>query len=38
MVADHPHAEDSTDKLPLPWLLVVVAWVWLLALALLVTA
>jgi len=38
MVADHPHTEHPTGKLPLPWLLVVVAWVWLLALALLVIA
>ena len=38
MVADHSHAEHPTDKLPLPWLLVVVGSVWLLALALLVIA
>jgi len=33
MLADHPQGERN-DRLPLPWLLVVVAWAWLLALAL----
>lgn len=37
MLADHPRDERS-DHLPLPWLLVVVAWAWLLALALFVLA
>lgn len=37
MVADDPRS-DVSDALPLPWLLVVVAWVWLAALALLVAA
>jgi hypothetical protein len=35
MLVDHPQAERAAaDDLPLPWLLVAVAWAWLLALAL----
>lgn len=37
MVVDDPHDERPED-LPLPWLLVVVGWAWLFALALYVTA
>jgi hypothetical protein len=37
MTLDDPQPERAA-KLPLPWLLVVVAWAWLAALALLVTA
>jgi len=37
MYADHPRDERS-DHVPLPWLLVLVAWAWLLALALYFTA
>ena len=33
MLADHPR-DERNDRLPLPWLLVAVAWAWLLALAL----
>lgn len=38
MVVDHPQHERGAGDLPLPWLLVIVAWLWLLALALYVTA
>ena len=34
MLVDNPQAERPADGLPLPWLLVAVAWAWLLALAL----
>lgn len=37
MVVDNPQPEQAAE-LPLPWLLVVVAWAWLAALALLITA
>ena len=37
MLVDHPQAERA-DSVPLPWLLVVVAWAWLLALALFLAA
>jgi len=37
MLVDHPQ-DERNDDLPLPWLLVVVAWVWLLALALFILA
>jgi hypothetical protein len=33
MLVDHPR-DQRADGVPLPWLLVVVAWAWLLALAL----
>jgi hypothetical protein len=36
MVVDDPRHERS-DDVPLPWLLVLVAWVWLLALVLFLT-
>jgi hypothetical protein len=38
MVVDNPHNERPAENLPLPWLLVVVAWAWLFALALYLTA
>jgi hypothetical protein len=37
MILDESQPERAAE-LPLPWLLVVVAWAWLAALALLVTA
>jgi|307.fasta_scaffold08467_2 hypothetical protein len=37
MLADHPR-EERSDGVPLRWLLLVVAWVWLLALALFIAA
>jgi hypothetical protein len=37
MLVDNPQHEQA-DGLPLPWLIVVVAWVWLLALGLFLAA
>ena len=37
MVVDNPQSEPAAD-LPLPWLLVLVAWVWLVAVVLFVSA
>jgi hypothetical protein len=37
MIADPPR-QDHSEELPLPWLLVVVAWAWLIALVLFITA
>ena len=37
MLVDHPR-DERADGVPLPWLLLVVAWAWLLALALVLAA